>query len=75
MWPLYVNGGGPRGRAQPARTGATGSGQGADTYPFEAWALRPYLTTAQGAEARVPQAHRDYNASRVHSSIGRVPPD
>ena len=38
--------------------------------------MRPSLITAQGAEARLPQAHRDYNASRVHSSIGGgVPPD
>ncbi len=29
----------------------------------------------QDAEAWLPQAHRDYNANRVHSSIGWVPPD
>ena len=42
---------------------------------FEAWALQPSLITAQDAEARLPQAHRDYNADSVHTSIGRVPPD
>ena len=34
--------------------------------PFEAWALQPSLITTQDAEARLPQAHRDYNANRVH---------
>ena len=67
MWSLYVNGGWPRGRALPARTGATSSGQGADMCTFEAWALQPSLITAQDAEARLPQAHRDYNANRVHT--------
>lgn len=28
----------------------------------------------QYAEAWPPQAHRDYIANRIHSSIGRVPP-
>ena len=29
----------------------------------------------QEAEAWLAEAHREYNANRVHSSIGRVPPD